>query len=87
MPQYFFDVQDGDGVFIDDVGMELPDMDTAIREARRALADMMRDALRDQSGQAVVIRIRDGADGPVVLSVSLRTELPDGKIQTGRVSD
>lgn len=78
MPKYFFDVQDGDGLFIDEVGIELPDMDTAIREARRALADMMRDALRDQSGQAVVIRIRDGADGPVILSVSLTTELPEG---------
>ena len=81
MPKYFFDVQDGDGVFIDDAGMELPDMDTAIREARRALADMMRDALRDQSGQAVVIRIRDGAEGPVILSVSLTTELPNGQAQ------
>lgn len=77
MPQYFFDVQDGDGMFIDDVGIELPDMATAVHEARRALADMVRDVLRDPSGQAVVIRIRDGADGPVVLSVSLTTELPN----------
>lgn len=76
MPQYFFDVQDAEGVFVDDVGMELPDMDTAIREAKRALADMVRDALRDASGNAVVIRIRDGADGPVVLSVTLVTQLP-----------
>lgn len=77
MPHYFFDVQDADGLFLDDVGMELPDMDTAIREARRALADMVRDAFKEQLGQAVHIRIRDGADGPVVLSVSLTTELPD----------
>ena len=87
MPKYFFDVQDGDGVFIDDAGMELPDMDTAIREARRALADMMRDALRDQSGQAVVIRIRDGAEGPVILSVSLTTELPKAERRTSRAED
>lgn len=76
MPQYFFDVQDGEGVFVDEIGMELPDMDTAIREARRALADMVRDVLKEQSTEAVLIRIRDGADGPVVLSVTLTTELP-----------
>lgn len=76
MPLFFFDVQDGDGVFVDNVGMELPDMDAAIREARRALADMVRDALRDLSGDAVMIRIRDGADGPVILAVTLTTELP-----------
>jgi len=76
MPQYFFDVQDGDGVFVDEIGMELPDMDTAIREARRALADMVRDVLKEQSAQGLLIRIRDGADGPVVLSVTLTTELP-----------
>jgi len=76
MPQYYFDVQDGDGVFVDDVGLELPDMDTAIREARLALAEMVRDVLREQSGAEVVIRIRDGADGPVTLAVTLTTESP-----------
>lgn len=80
MPHYFFDVQDTDGLFVDDVGMDLPDMETAIREARRALADMVRDVLKDQHGQAVRIRIRDGADGPVVLSVTLTTEgLPQSR--------
>jgi len=78
MPQYFFDVQDGDGVFVDNVGLELPDMDTAIREARRALADMMRDVLRDRSGAEVIIQIRDGTEGPVILAVTLTTELPPG---------
>ena len=77
MPHYFFDVQDAEGVFVDEMGMELPDMDAAIREARRALADMVRDALREPSSQAVLIRIRDGADGPVVLSVTLTTVSED----------
>lgn len=76
MPRYFFDVQDGEGVFVDETGMDLPDMETAIREARRALADMMRDNLRDQAAQALLICIRDDADGQVVLTVSLTTEPP-----------
>lgn len=76
MPRYYFDVQDDDGWSVDEVGIELPDMDSAIREARRAIADMMRDALREQSGEGILIRIRDGADGPVLISVTLTTELP-----------
>lgn len=76
MPRYYFDVHDGEGVFKDDLGMELPDMDTAITEARRALADMVRDALREPDGQGVAVAIRDGDDGPVLLSVTLTTQRP-----------
>lgn len=81
MPQYFFDVQDGEGVFVDEVGMELPDMPTAVHEARRALGDMVRDALRDDEGGGIVIRIRDGVDGPVVLTVTLTTDWPEDDAQ------
>jgi cobalamin biosynthesis protein CbiD len=77
MPRYYFDVRDGDGTFVDDSGMELPDMQLAIREARRALADMVRDALRDYDEHSVSILIRDGANGPVLITVTLSTELPD----------
>ena len=73
MATYFFDVHDGDGVFVDDTGMELASMDAAIKEARRALADMVRDALREEVEQSLSIRIRDGAEGPVVLSVTTST--------------
>ena len=77
MPRYYFDVSDGAELFIDDDGMELPDMPTAIGEARRALADMMRDSLREDGADAVSIAIRDGADGPVIISVNLTTVHPD----------
>lgn len=87
MPTYFFDVQDDDGMFIDEVGLELPDMDAAIREARRALADMVRDSLREPIGDGLSIAIRDGADGPVVLSVTLsKPEAPDQRSQHGAAS-
>jgi hypothetical protein len=79
MPRYYFDVRDDDGAFIDEVGIELPDMAAAIQEARRALADMVRDALRDSKGD-VAIAIRDGADGPVVISVTLSTATPAGDV-------
>lgn len=72
MPRYFFDVQDGEGAFVDETGIELPDMEAAIREARRALADMVRDTLREPMRDTLSIAIR-GAEGPVMLSVTLTT--------------
>lgn len=74
MPNYFFDVRDGQGVHRDDVGLELPDIDTAIVEARRALADMNREALPDGDNHDLEILIRDQVDGPVRLELSLTIE-------------
>ena len=76
MPRYYFDVRDEDGAFVDEVGLELPNMDAAVVEARRALGDMMRDALRDLDHSAVSIEIRDGAEGPIIVSVNLTTVTP-----------
>lgn len=73
MARYYFDIRDGEDVYVDKEGMELPDMEAAIAEARRALADMVRDSLRVEGTEALSIAIRDGADGPVVLAVNLMT--------------
>ena len=77
MPHYYFDVHDKDGTFHDEVGLELPDMDAAIIEARRALADMTKEMLIDAAVDGIQIIIHDGADGPVRLSVSMQTTWPD----------
>ncbi|HEY8577972.1 MAG TPA: hypothetical protein VIL88_16720 [Devosia sp.] len=74
MPRYYFDVRDGDGAFIDEVGVDLPNMDSAVKEARKALADMVRDALREEEGSEISILVRDGADGPILITVSLSTD-------------
>ena len=76
MPRYFFDVRDGDGTFIDDVGVELQDMDSAVREARKTLGDMLRDALREEEGSDLSLLIRDGADGPILITVTMKTDSP-----------
>lgn len=76
MPRYFFDVRDDTGIHRDEVGLDLPDMDTAILEARRALADMTRETLIVTADDNFGIVIRDGDDGPVRLTVNLRTERP-----------
>ena len=81
MPRYYFDINDGDGVFIDDAGIDLADMNTAIREARRALADMIRDTMRAAAeGDKLSIRIRDGAEGPILLEVTVTTQDLAGKL-------
>ena len=79
MPHYYFDVHDKDGAFHDEVGIELPDMDAAVAEARRALADMTKEMLFDAGAMGIHIIIHDGDDGPVQLSVSLETTWPNGK--------
>lgn len=76
MPRYFFDVHDRDGLYVDDVGIELANMEAARREARRALSDMVRDALREDKGLGVSVKIRDGSEGPVLITVTLSTAEP-----------
>ena len=75
MPRYYFDINDGDGVFIDNAGIDLADMNAAIGEARRALADMIRDTMRaGTEGDKASIRIRDGVEGPILLEVTVTTQ-------------
>lgn len=71
MARYFFDIRDRDGFFADEAGLDLPDMDAAVAEARRALGEMVKDALRDGHEETIEILIRDGSDGPILLSISM----------------
>lgn len=73
MPRYYFDIQDKTGLTRDDVGMELPSMDDAVVEARRTLGGMIKDAMADTDQDQIEICIRDGAEGPMVLTLTLST--------------
>jgi hypothetical protein len=77
MPRYYFDVHDAQGTHADEIGLEFPDMDAAIVEARRALADMTRESIMVESATDLSIVIRDGKEGPVNLVVTMTTERPD----------
>jgi hypothetical protein len=79
MPRYYFDVHDKEGAFHDEVGLDLPNMQAAIAEARRALADMTKELMIDPEADGMHIIIHDGDDGPVRLTVSMQTTWPDGK--------
>ncbi len=76
MPLYFFDVRDKQGLHRDDTGLELPHLDAAIAEGRRALADMSRDVLAEGGDDKLEIVIRDHGEGPIRLALSLTTERP-----------
>lgn len=71
MHRYYFDVVDHNGLVTDQEGMEFPSMDEAVAEARRALGGMVKDALADGQQLPIEIRVRDGDEGPVVLSVTM----------------
>lgn len=59
MPLYFFDTRD-EGVFIeDDVGLELPNLDCAKRQASLSLAELARDVLPGSEKRTLVVEVRD----------------------------
>ncbi len=74
MPRFFFDINDSDGLYRDDAGLELESMDVAVCMARQTLSDMVRDAFRDPQTTELSVQIRDGSQGPVVLTVKLETQ-------------
>ncbi|HEY9013031.1 MAG TPA: hypothetical protein VIN06_18655 [Devosia sp.] len=77
MPRYFFDIFDSNGLARDEEGMDFGTMDEAVAEARRTLGGLVKDALLEGDESQIEIRIRDGAEGPVILSVTMRSVRPD----------
>jgi hypothetical protein len=67
--RYYFDMDDGDHVIVDDEGLECDTIARAQEEAALSLADMARDAAlihgRDGAGHRMSIRVRD-RHGPVL---------------------
>lgn len=74
MHRYFFDIVDQNGLTSDTEGMEFPTMEEAVAEARRALGGLVKDALSVGQHLPIEIRIRDGDQGPVFLTVNMTTE-------------
>lgn len=59
MPRYYFDLQDNNGLVIDDEGAEL-DLDAVQKEAAFTMADAVRDKLRGPTyAGEIVVRVRD----------------------------
>lgn len=77
MPRYYFDVSDNDGFFCDEQGIELDSMDMAVSVARRTLSDMVQDVFREAEHANLSVKIRDGAEGPILLTVTLDTRIEE----------
>jgi hypothetical protein len=79
MTRYYFDIFDKNGLTRDHEGIEFPSIREAETEARRALGGMVKDALAEGTEDQIEIRIRDGSEGPVILSVTMRSMSPAGR--------
>lgn len=67
MAVYYFDIRDGDGLVVDEEGLELHDIGAAQDEAARAVGGFAWDAARQHGGpdHRMTIEVRD-ANGPVL---------------------
>ena len=68
MARYYFDLRDGDDLAPDDEGLELSGLARVQEEAARSLADMARDAIRNNANGAdhnMAIEVRDD-NGPLL---------------------
>lgn len=70
MPRYFFDTDDGSTSRVDDVGVDLPDDETARREAQDALPDMACDKIPNGERRIFSVSVRDSA-GCIIYTVDL----------------
>jgi len=69
MPRFFFDLRDGEFIR-DDVGVELPDIDHAMTEAKRMLAQLVKERSADPSAEQLLIDIRTPNSEDVVTVVA-----------------
>jgi hypothetical protein len=70
MPLHFFDFADGELTSCDQLGTNLPDVETAAREAVSALANISKDVRRHYKDRVLALKVRDQSGG-TVLNVSL----------------
>ena len=75
MTRYFFDIYDGKDASRDNEGIEFPNVEAAMAEARRAAADISRELMLDNFPGPIEVTIRDHTEGPSLFSVTWTTAL------------
>jgi hypothetical protein len=65
VPRYFFDVQDGAAIHIDDIGDDLPGLDAVCREAMELLSDLARPMVPNGRERALTSTVRGEAGNGV----------------------
>ena len=71
MPRFYFDVDDGDKLYRDEIGSELASVQAARDEASRAVAELARDYLPSADPQKNITMWVRNEDGSALLSLSL----------------
>lgn len=71
MPTYYFDYREPDGLFADQVGYDLPDMEAARRLALSALGEATRDLTAEGRVGRLMLEVRDGVGPVLTLSASI----------------
>ena len=74
MARFFFDVRNNGTSVLDEVGLELDDLTTAVGEAASALSEKLEEMVEGSLRQELVIEIRCSSAAPV-LRVTLALEL------------
>ena len=70
MPRFFFDLDEGERVFRDEKGSDLPDIPTAREEAIAVLPDIVRAMVTGRDPKTLTSLIRDD-NGQIVFGVKL----------------
>jgi len=94
MPRYYFNLRDGDELFPDDEGIELPAIQGARKVAFRGLADCARDAICSVSGGRMAVEVVDSRQNILfVAKLAFATEFVEhddtiaGETQLAQKSD
>lgn len=66
MPRYYFDMQEGDRVVPDEVGVVFPDIESARDQATRALAEIARDTFPGALRREIAIDVKDDTRAPLL---------------------
>jgi hypothetical protein len=56
---YFFDTRDGDSFIKDDIGLDLPDLQSAKAQAAKSLAELARDVLPGVERRTLIVEVRN----------------------------
>jgi hypothetical protein len=76
MTRCYFDIREGDEVFLDEKGLELSTLQKVQEEAALSLADMARDAVRGQfDGASSCMVVEVGGDSGPVMQVKFTFEV------------
>ena len=81
MGRFYFKIQDQDGVLQPDRGFDFPNLDGAIEEARKLLAEMAIDGLPNEPVDSIAVELQDTNRVPIITVRLVLETIPHGSQQ------